>query len=90
MYVRGLVSVIRAMYSFAPLLPYCVLPICRFPLEIFRTLLLTSFIGFLANECYNKILIAMFISLVFLCVFLWIRPCTFSQRHRIILHSVYA
>ena len=45
-----------------------------FALEVLRTLLLTSFIGFTAQECYYKELIALLIALAFLFIFLWMRP----------------
>ena len=40
------------------------------PMEMCRVMLLTSFIGWLAQQCWTKILAAQFIALVFAVLFL--------------------
>ena len=46
--------------------------------ELVRVLLLTSTLGFISRSCWMKMLMGQIIALVFLCIFLYVRPCTFQ------------
>ena len=46
------------------------------PLDMVRILILTSWMGFVSKACYMKVLMSQMISLVFLVLFLYWRPCT--------------
>ena len=43
-----------------------------------RILILTSTVGFMGRACWTKILIALFVALLYLMIFLYHRPCTFD------------
>ena len=47
--------------------------------ELFRVLLLTSTIGWFAKECWYRVAVAQFLSLFFLLVFLYHRPCPYKR-----------
>ena len=46
------------------------------PAETIRILILTSMVGFISRSCWIKMLVAQIISVAFLALFLWVRPCT--------------